>query len=66
MATFHEWRQYAYPIIVVTGYTDDVMLRNGVIADEVELMQKPFTPAILARKVHEVLARDREGAASAA
>jgi nitrogen-specific signal transduction histidine kinase/ActR/RegA family two-component response regulator len=52
--------------LFMTGYTDDVMIRNGVIADEVELMHKPFTPAILAQKVREALARDREGSARAA
>jgi PAS domain S-box-containing protein len=42
-------------ILFVSGYTDDSVVRHGVIADDVAFLQKPFTPTMLAQKVREVL-----------
>jgi hypothetical protein len=39
----------------MSGYTPDVALRHGVIAGTVPYLQKPFAPALLARKVRDVL-----------
>ncbi|MHB8940358.1 MAG: hybrid sensor histidine kinase/response regulator [Desulfobacteria bacterium] len=44
-------------ILYMSGYTDDVILRQGVIEDGIPFLQKPFTPEALARKVREVLDR---------
>jgi two-component system cell cycle sensor histidine kinase/response regulator CckA len=42
-------------ILYMSGYTDDAILRDGVLEDGIPFLQKPFTPEGLARKVREVL-----------
>ena len=42
-------------ILFVSGYTDDAVVRHGVLHETMNFLQKPFTPAGLARKVREVL-----------
>lgn len=44
--------------LFMSGYTDDDVLRRGVFHGEAPFLQKPFTPAQLARKVREVLDHD--------
>jgi PAS domain S-box-containing protein len=46
------------PILFVSGYTDDALLRHGVLEEGTALLQKPFTPESLARKVRELLDAD--------
>jgi PAS domain S-box-containing protein len=42
-------------VLFMSGYTDDEVMRRGVIDGRTAFLQKPFTPAQFARKVREVL-----------
>jgi len=48
-------------ILFMSGYTDDSVFRHGALEGNVGFLQKPITPALLARKVRDVL--DGRGAA---
>ncbi|MGC1582104.1 MAG: PAS domain S-box protein [Candidatus Acidiferrales bacterium] len=43
-------------VLYVSGYTDDTIVRHGVLEPGLAFLQKPFSPKTLARKVGEVLA----------
>jgi PAS domain S-box-containing protein len=45
-------------ILYMSGYTDDAIVRHGVLKKGVNYIQKPFTMEGLARKVREVLDKD--------
>lgn len=48
-------------VLFMSGYTDDEVMRRGVIDGRTAFLQKPFTPGQFAKKVREVL--DQNGAA---
>jgi PAS domain S-box-containing protein len=53
-----EWLKTSYPdlkILFTSGYTDDAIAQHGVLEPGVAFLPKPYTPAILARKVREML-----------
>lgn len=41
--------------VYMSGYTDDAMVRHGILVNREHFLQKPFTPAALGLKIREVL-----------
>jgi hypothetical protein len=44
-----------FKVLNVSGYTDDAIVKHGILQGEVTLLQKPFTANALASKVREVM-----------
>ena len=54
-------------VLYVSGYSEDDMSEQGIVASELEFLEKPFTPLALTRKVREMLqptAHTRDGAST--
>jgi len=53
-------------ILFTSAYTENAIVHQGVLDKGVALLQKPFTPGALARKLREVLDQPREANVEAA
>ncbi|MDR3678092.1 MAG: response regulator [Acidobacteriota bacterium] len=47
-------------VVYMSGYTDDAMLRHGVLSQDMPFIQKPFSPTALRKKIREVLGEKQE------
>jgi len=45
------------PVLFISGYTDDEIVRRGLLQEGQPFLQKPFTPEALATKLTELLKR---------
>jgi CheY-like chemotaxis protein len=51
-------RQYSnLQVLYVSGYTDNIIAKQGVLEDDSAFLEKPFRPDTLVRKVREILDR---------
>jgi PAS domain S-box-containing protein len=57
--------RHLLPVLYMSGYTDDTMLRHPVVGSELAFLPKPLTPQALTCKVREVLNACRARAPSA-
>ena len=51
-------------VLFTSGYSDDAIVRHGVLSPGAMFMQKPYTPAVLARKVRDALGEPKPSAAN--
>jgi len=50
------------PLIFMSGYTDEDVIRRGLLERGRRFIQKPFSPDALARQVHHALRSEAQGA----
>jgi FixJ family two-component response regulator len=53
-------------VLLVSGYTDDTVLHQGHLVGGFEFLPKPFTAAVLRRRVRELLDRPASNPGGAA
>ena len=47
------------PVLYMSGYTGDLLVRYGLSGSEINFLEKPFTPLKLGLKLREVLSKER-------
>ena len=52
------WTHPSLRVLFISGYTAKRIGAKGIIGDEVDFLEKPFSPRALVRKVREVLDKD--------
>jgi two-component system cell cycle sensor histidine kinase/response regulator CckA len=57
LAEYMTSKQPNLKVLFMSGNADDAVVRLGVRDAGLAFLQKPFTPSVLVRKVHEVLGR---------
>jgi two-component system, cell cycle sensor histidine kinase and response regulator CckA len=58
-------RRPELPIVFMTGYTDDIVSRRGLLGAGVPFLEKPLSPDTIVRKMREVLSGRTEDGSSA-
>ncbi len=51
-------------VLYMSGYASDTIVHHGMLDPDIELLQKPYTPLALIRRVQEVLARTNRARAA--
>ena len=46
-------------VLYMSGYTDDAIVRYGILEDNIQFIQKPFSPVSLLKKIRTVLETKR-------
>jgi two-component system, cell cycle sensor histidine kinase and response regulator CckA len=52
------------PVVFMTGYTDDIVSRRGLLDDGVPFLKKPLSPDTITQKMQEVMGAISEDVAS--
>ena len=45
-------------VIYISGYTDNVIVHHGILAEGINFLQKPFAPSLLLRTVRAVFDKE--------
>ncbi|HET6837586.1 MAG TPA: PAS domain S-box protein [Gemmatimonadales bacterium] len=51
----------ALPVLFISGYTDDEVMRRGLLESGATFLEKPFSPELLARKLSQILEANHPG-----
>jgi CheY-like chemotaxis protein len=57
LATKLAERQPGLRVLYSSGYTESAIVEQGVLAEGINFLQKPYSPSTLARRVREALSR---------
>jgi DNA-binding NtrC family response regulator len=49
-------RRPGIPVLYISGYTSEVIVHNGTLADEVMFLKKPFSAEQMMERVRHLLA----------
>ena len=49
--------QKEFKVLYMSGYTDNVIVHQGILDENIEFINKPLIPSLLTKKIREVLAK---------
>lgn len=55
LASFFKKENPEGKVLYISGYTDDTVVREGILFETVDFLQKPYSPSMLTKKVREIL-----------